>query len=91
MIIGGMIMVFGGTIMTKRRDDYDNRRDELILISESGTPAVACLRPCAGISFTSPKVDGSNLVWGTIVTNIRPREIRLWAKLGEITLHGRNL
>ena len=38
MIIGGMIMVFGGTIMTKRRDDYDNRRDELILILESGTP-----------------------------------------------------
>ena len=40
MIIGGMIMVFGGTIMTKRRDDYDNRMDELILISESGTPGL---------------------------------------------------
>ena len=40
MNFGGMNMVFGGMIMTKRRDDYDYRRDELILIFESGTPGL---------------------------------------------------
>ena len=55
MIIGGMIMVFGGTIMTKRRDDYDNRRDELILISESGTP-VLCERKTKSLKMSEKKL-----------------------------------